>query len=89
MCFLNLEPRKHIALHQIHKIMFFLATSYDPFKTLIFAKHILLHTILTNKQYTVAVSSMLVFRSESRVYQQNDFLKAGGRLCFSQSAILA
>ncbi len=31
MCFLNLEPRKHIALHQIHKIMFFLATSYDPF----------------------------------------------------------
>ncbi len=30
MCFLNLEPRKHIALHQIHKIMFFLATSYDP-----------------------------------------------------------
>ncbi len=29
MCFLNLEPRKHIALHQI---MFFLATSYDPFK---------------------------------------------------------
>ncbi len=32
MCFLNLKPHKHIALHQIHKIMFFLATSYDPFK---------------------------------------------------------
>ncbi len=32
MCFLNLELRKHIALHQIHKIMFFLATLYDPFK---------------------------------------------------------
>ncbi len=31
MCF-NLEPRKHIALHQIHKLMFFFATSYDPFK---------------------------------------------------------
>ncbi len=31
MCFLNLEPRKYIALHQIHKIMFFLATSYDPY----------------------------------------------------------
>ncbi len=31
MCFLNLELRKHIALHQIHKIMLFLATSYDPF----------------------------------------------------------
>ncbi len=28
MCFLNFEPCKHIALHQIHKIMFFLATSY-------------------------------------------------------------
>ncbi len=26
------ELRKHIALHQIHKIMLFLATSYDPFK---------------------------------------------------------
>ncbi len=26
--FLNLEPRKHIALHQMHKRMFFLATSY-------------------------------------------------------------
>ncbi len=25
--------RINIALHQIHKIMFFLATSYDPFKT--------------------------------------------------------
>ncbi len=24
--------RINIALHQIHKIMFFLATSYDPFK---------------------------------------------------------
>ncbi len=31
MCFLNLKPHKHIALHQIHKIMLFLATSYDPF----------------------------------------------------------
>ncbi len=28
----NLEPRKHIASHQIHKIMLFLATSYDSFK---------------------------------------------------------
>ncbi len=31
MCFLNLKPHKRIALHQIHKIMLFLATSYDPF----------------------------------------------------------
>ncbi len=31
MCLLNLKPHKHIALHQIHKIMLFLATSYDPF----------------------------------------------------------
>ncbi len=31
MRFLNLKPNKHIALHQIHKIMLFLATSYDPF----------------------------------------------------------
>ncbi len=31
MCFFNLEPRKPIALYQIHKIMLFLATSYDPF----------------------------------------------------------
>ncbi len=29
MCFLNLKPHKHIALDQI---MFFLETSYDPFK---------------------------------------------------------
>ncbi len=28
--FFYLRPHKHIALHQIHKIMFFLATSYDP-----------------------------------------------------------
>ncbi len=28
--FFFLKPHKHIALHQIHKIMFFLATSYDP-----------------------------------------------------------
>ncbi len=31
MCFFNLEMCKRIALHQIHKIMLFLATSYDPF----------------------------------------------------------
>ncbi len=33
--FFNLKPRKRIALHQIHKIMLFLATSYDPFKAVI------------------------------------------------------
>ncbi len=32
MCFLNLKLYIHIALHQIHKIKFFLAASYDPFK---------------------------------------------------------
>ncbi len=32
MCFFNLKPHNHIALHQVHKIMLFLATSYDPFK---------------------------------------------------------
>ncbi len=26
----NILKLKHIALHQIHKIMFFLASSYDP-----------------------------------------------------------
>ncbi len=31
MCFLNLKPHKHIALHQIRQIMLFLATSYDSF----------------------------------------------------------
>uniref|UniRef100_A0A671PV63 [histone H3]-trimethyl-L-lysine(4) demethylase n=1 Tax=Sinocyclocheilus anshuiensis TaxID=1608454 RepID=A0A671PV63_9TELE len=31
MCFFNFKPHKHISLHQIHKIMFFLAASYDPF----------------------------------------------------------
>ncbi len=30
----NLEPCKHTALQQKHKIMFFLATSYDPFNNL-------------------------------------------------------
>ncbi len=45
MCF-NLEPRKHIALHQIHKLMFFLATSYDPFKDHVTYLNILL-------QYTI------------------------------------
>ncbi len=34
MCFLNLEPQKHIALHQIHKLIIFLTTSYDLFKNL-------------------------------------------------------
>ncbi len=36
--FFNLKPRKHIALHQIHQIMLFLATSYDPLK-IIFREH--------------------------------------------------
>ncbi len=34
MCFFNLKPHKHIALQHIHKIMLFLATSYDPVKVL-------------------------------------------------------
>ncbi len=42
MCFLNFKPHKHIALHQIHKIMFFLAMSYDPFNFRSFEHH--LHT---------------------------------------------
>ncbi len=33
MCFFNLKPRKHIALHQIHQIMLFLAPSYDSFNS--------------------------------------------------------
>ncbi len=32
--FFNLKSHKHIALHQIHKILFFLATSYDHFNYL-------------------------------------------------------
>ncbi len=31
--FFYFKPHKHIALHQIHKIMLFLAMSYDPFKS--------------------------------------------------------
>ncbi len=30
--FLNLKMRKRIALHQLHKIILFLASSYDLFK---------------------------------------------------------
>ncbi len=33
--FFYLKPHKHMALHQIHKIMLFLATSYDPFNLLL------------------------------------------------------
>ncbi len=35
MCFLNLKPHKHIALNQIHQILFFLTTSYNPFKLIL------------------------------------------------------
>ncbi len=31
MCFKNIKKHKHIVFHQLHKIMLFLATSYDPF----------------------------------------------------------
>ncbi len=48
MCFLNLKPHKHIALHQIHKIMFFLATSYDPFKITVFYVNIFKNRIYRN-----------------------------------------
>ncbi len=30
--FFSFKPCKHIAFHQIHKIMLFFASSYDPFK---------------------------------------------------------
>ncbi len=43
MCFLNLKPHKRIALHQIHKIMLFLATSYHmtPLKGIVQPKMII------------------------------------------------
>ncbi len=31
-CFFNIKAYQHILLHQIHKIMIVLKTSYDPFK---------------------------------------------------------
>ncbi len=31
ICFFNLKPHKHIALHQVHKIMLFLATSFNNY----------------------------------------------------------
>ncbi len=37
--FFNLKLRKHIALHQIHKIILFLASSYDPFKIMNYLSH--------------------------------------------------
>ncbi len=33
--FFYFKPHKHIALHKIHKILFFLAMSYDPFNCII------------------------------------------------------
>ncbi len=36
MCFFYLKPHKRIALHQIPKMMFFSASSYDPFNPFIF-----------------------------------------------------
>ncbi len=42
--FFYFKPHKHIALHQIHKIMFFLATTYDPFN--------INHTATTRKSLT-------------------------------------
>ncbi len=43
MYFGNLKPHKYIALHQIHKIMFFLATSYqiksNQIKSLLLSHH--------------------------------------------------
>ncbi len=43
MYFVNLKPHKYIALHQIHKIMFFLATSYqiksNQIKSLLLSHH--------------------------------------------------
>ncbi len=32
---LNLKPAKHITLYQIHKIMLFLASSYEPFNDIL------------------------------------------------------
>ncbi len=41
-----LEPRKHIALYQIHKIIVFLASSYDPFNNCFWPNKVLLTVLL-------------------------------------------
>ncbi len=56
MCFFNLKPHKHIALHQIHQIMFFLATSYDPFKDKLWES-----SANWNLMYCAKVCSLCVF----------------------------
>uniref|UniRef100_A0A673M5M9 Synaptosomal-associated protein n=1 Tax=Sinocyclocheilus rhinocerous TaxID=307959 RepID=A0A673M5M9_9TELE len=50
MCFFNPKPHKHISLHQIHKIMLFLETSYDPFKTTLTSINQLGHSDWRKKQ---------------------------------------
>ncbi len=54
MCFLNLKTCKHIALHQIHKIMLFLATSYDPFNVETDMATILIYPVQTATPITEA-----------------------------------
>ncbi len=44
------KPHKHIALHQIHQIIFFLATSYDPFKTLVFKAYVYINSKCRNME---------------------------------------
>ncbi len=59
MCFLNLKPHKHIALHQIHKIMFFLAMSFDPFK------EYFIQVFYVSPHHCQSVMSMLAARQYS------------------------
>ncbi len=68
MCFLNLKPRKHIALHQIHKIMLFLASSYDPLRVMLTLSppntefSVIHETTLQHRFFRVSVFSLLYAR---------------------------
>ncbi len=65
MCLFNLKTHKHIALHQIQKIMFFLATSYDPFKQYYIITFCISSTnlVLKNKALQVHYGSVPFFKS--------------------------
>ncbi len=66
MCFLNLKPHKHIALHQIHKIMFFLATSYDPFKATSFSRFLSFLNLLFSVYTKQKLSSKISYKNKLR-----------------------
>ncbi len=83
MCFFNLKPHKHIALHQIHQIMLFFSNVIYPFNRM---KNLCNFAVIYTYIYTVNVKFFEVKKNKSSL---NNFFERKCKLTFQKFFVIS